>query len=47
VTETPITVGPLLGDRVEVLNGVKAGDRVVINPPKRLRNGSRIKIVDK
>jgi len=47
VTETPITVGPLLGDRMEVLSGVKAGDRVVIKPPKRLRNGSRIKIVEK
>ena len=47
VTETPITVGPLLGDRMEVLNGVKAGDRVVIKPSKRLRNGSRIKILEK
>jgi HlyD family secretion protein len=47
VTETAITVGPLLGDRIEVLNGVQAGDRVVIKPPKRLRNGSRIKIVEK
>jgi hypothetical protein len=32
---------------MEVLNGVKAGDRVVIKPPKRLRNGSKIKIVEK
>jgi RND family efflux transporter MFP subunit len=47
VAETPITMGPLLGDRMEVLNGVKAGDRVVIKPPKRLRNGSRIKILEK
>jgi len=47
VTETPITVGPLLGDRMEVLSGVKAGDRVVVKPSKRLRNGSRIKILEK
>jgi RND family efflux transporter MFP subunit len=47
VTETPITVGPLFGDRMEVLNGVQAGDRVVIKPPKRLRNGSKIKILEK
>jgi len=47
VTKAPITVGPLLGDRIEMLNGVQAGDRVVINPAKRLRDGSRIKILEK
>jgi len=47
VTKAPITVGPLLGDRIEMLNGVQAGDRVVINPNKRLRDGSRIKILEK
>ena len=47
VRETPITVGPPRGDAVEVLSGGKAGDRVVIHPTQRLRNGSRIKIVEK
>ena len=47
VVETPITVGPALGDMVEVLGGVSAGDRVVARPPKRLKSGSRIKIVEK
>jgi hypothetical protein len=32
---------------VEVLAGAKAGDRVVIRPSKRLRNDSRIKILEK
>jgi multidrug efflux pump subunit AcrA (membrane-fusion protein) len=47
VMETPVTLGPPLGDMVEVLTGVKAGDRVVIRPSKRLRNDSRIKILEK
>lgn len=45
--EVPITVGPALGDMFEVLGGVKAGDRVVIKPSKRLRDGFRIKILEK
>ena len=47
VIGTPVTLGPPLGDMVEVLNGVKAGDRVVNKPSKRLRDNSRIKIVEK
>lgn len=47
VIETLVTVGPPLGDMVEVLAGAKAGDRVVIRPSKRLRNDSRIKILEK
>ena len=43
----PVTLGPPLGDMVEVLNGVKAGDRVVAKPPKRLKDGSRIKVAEK
>lgn len=47
VVETPITLGETFGEMVEVLNGTKAGDKVVAKPPKRLRNGSRIKIAEK
>jgi RND family efflux transporter MFP subunit len=47
VREASVTLGPPLGDMVEVLNGVKAGDRVVVKPPKRLKDGSRIKIAEK
>jgi multidrug efflux pump subunit AcrA (membrane-fusion protein) len=36
-----------MGDMVEILEGVKLGDRVVLNPSDRLRNGSRIKIEEK
>jgi RND family efflux transporter MFP subunit len=47
VIETPVSLGEPMGDMVEVLEGVKAGDRVVLNPSNRLRNGSKIKIEEK
>jgi RND family efflux transporter MFP subunit len=47
VVETPVTLGSQMGDMVEVLGGVKVGDRVVLNPPDRLKNGSKIKIEEK
>lgn len=45
--ETPVAVGPQFGDFVEVLSGVKAGDKVVINPPAKLKSGTKIKIEEK
>jgi RND family efflux transporter MFP subunit len=45
--ETPVSLGGPMGDMVEVLGGVKVGDRVVLNPSDRLRNGSKIKIEEK
>lgn len=47
VVETTINTGEPLGETIEVLGGVKAGDRVVARPPKRLKNGSRIKVAEK
>ncbi|TFG90501.1 MAG: HlyD family efflux transporter periplasmic adaptor subunit, partial [Syntrophobacterales bacterium] len=47
VTETQVTLGEKLGDMVEVLSGVKTGDRIVLKPLDRVRNGQRIKIVEK
>lgn len=48
--ETPVTLGPAIGDMVEVLSGVKAGDKVVLRPVEKLKPGTaknRIKIVEK
>ena len=42
VKETPVKVGPPLGDLVEVLEGLKEGDRVVVNPPASLGDGDRV-----
>ena len=39
-----ITPGLIMNDLVEVTHGLKEGDRVVINPPASLHNGSRVKV---
>ena len=40
----PVTVGLTLNDLVEILSGLKEGDRVVLNPPASLHDGSRVKV---
>jgi RND family efflux transporter MFP subunit len=47
VIETPVRLGAKMGDMIEVLNGVKVGDQVVLNPPERLKNGLKIKVAEK
>jgi len=47
VVETPVRVGMEFGDMVEILGVVTPGDKVVKKPPKGLKNGSRIKVVEK
>lgn len=38
----PVTTGAITADRVEMLAGVHAGDRVVVNPPSSLTDGVRV-----
>ncbi len=47
VVETHVVVGDRLGDMVEIREGVKAGDRVVLSPLKKMRNGMKIKVTEK
>ena len=47
VVETPVKTGEALGEMIEILDGVKAGERVVTKPTGRLKHGSRIKIAEK
>jgi RND family efflux transporter MFP subunit len=47
VVEKAIRRGERLNDLVEILEGVKAGDRVVARSPKKLKNGSRIKVAER
>lgn len=47
IIETPVTTGAQIGDMVEILNGLKVGDRIVTKPSDRLKNGTRIKIAEK
>lgn len=42
-----INTGESIGDYLEVLEGLKPGDRVVVNPPKSLKNGARVSIEEK
>jgi RND family efflux transporter MFP subunit len=45
--ETPVILGAPIGEMIEVLGGVKAGDQVVLNPPGRLKDGFKIKAAEK
>ncbi len=47
VYKTPLITGSQIGDLIEVLDGVKSGDKVVVSPPKNLRDGMRIKVKEK
>jgi multidrug efflux pump subunit AcrA (membrane-fusion protein) len=47
VSEVPVSLGAPVGDMVEVASGVKAGDRVVLKPLDKLRNGTRVKVAEK
>jgi multidrug efflux pump subunit AcrA (membrane-fusion protein) len=39
-----ISVGRDLGTQVEVLDGVKPGDQVILNPPVDLVEGRRVQV---
>ncbi len=45
--ETQITPGEKIGDMVAIRSGANAGDRIVANPPEKLRDNTRIKIAEK
>ncbi len=40
---TPLTLGPEMGDLVEITTGLKEGDKVVLKPPPSLTDGARVK----
>lgn len=45
--ETPVTMGEQIGDMIEVLSGVNAGDKIVLKPLNKIKNGSKIKVLEK
>jgi multidrug efflux pump subunit AcrA (membrane-fusion protein) len=47
VVETTVSVGEQFGDMIEVLSGLKSGDKVVLKPLDKLKNGSKIKVAEK
>lgn len=40
----PVTIGAQMGELLEILSGVAAGDKVVIRPLDKIRDGSRVKL---
>ena len=47
VQETSVQTGVKRGDMIEIISGLKSGDHVVINPPKGMKNGTKIKIAER
>jgi RND family efflux transporter MFP subunit len=47
VEAVPIKTGEAFGDVLEVLQGLKPGDKAVVNPPEKLKAGEKIRIVEK
>jgi hypothetical protein len=45
--ETAVTVSGRIGDSIEVREGITPGEKVVVNPPKKLKNGSKVKRKEK
>ncbi len=45
--ETIVTVGGKIGDSIEVRDGLTPGEKVVVNPPKKLKNGSAVRRKEK
>ncbi len=41
---TPVKTGERLDDMVEITSGIKAGDKVVIRPLGRIKDGTRVKL---
>jgi hypothetical protein len=40
--ETPVRPGRKMNSVVEVLEGLEVGDKVVLNPPSQVKNGTKI-----
>jgi len=47
LAETEVKTGVSIGDMVEVLSGLKAGDKVALKPLEKMKDGKRIKTAEK
>ncbi len=45
--QTAVQIGEEFGDMIEILSGLKVGDKVVVKPLDTLKTGSKIKIAEK
>lgn len=46
VVQTSVTTGIQIGDMIEVLDGIKQDDKVAVKPVNKLKDGSRIKVIE-
>ena len=44
VERRAVSVGTASGDQTEVLSGVSAGERVVVDAPQTLKDGDKVKV---
>jgi len=42
-----VTTGEELGEMVEIKSGLNAGDKIILNPPGRMKSGDRVKVPEK
>ncbi len=47
VVETPVKTGDKIGDFVELTGGAKAGDKIVLKPLEKLKDGTKVKVAEK
>jgi RND family efflux transporter MFP subunit len=47
VVESHVRTGDKIGDMVEILDGLKPGDTVVLKPSEKMKDGTKIKIAEK
>jgi len=47
VIATDVDAVELPGEMIEIRSGVKSGDKIANNPPEKLKNGSKVKLVQK
>ena len=45
--ETPVTTAKESGEMVEILEGIKPGDRIILKPTDRIKNNTRIRTAEK
>jgi len=43
----PVIMGRDFGDTVELVTGIKAGDKVVVNPSDSITDGQKVEIANK
>ncbi|GFE57892.1 efflux RND transporter periplasmic adaptor subunit [Geobacter sp. AOG1] len=47
VVEKVVTLGERIGDQIEVLSGIRAGDKLALKPLEKLKDGAKIKTAEK